>query len=169
MYLQIALATGLRQEFTYLAQEEALASYKPKVGLRVRINFGRSERVGLIVGINKTTQLELKKLKPIIQVLDETPLLPKDLWELGLWAADYYQHPVGDSLMHLLPAKLRQPVPNQLIQLNWQKPSSKQRPIAPRPTIPLVNSPCQMPVKQTAPSMSLRSPPVCLDFNGQRD
>ena len=120
MYLQIALATGLRQEFTYLAQEEALASYKPKVGLRVRINFGRSERVGLIVGINKTTQLELKKLKPIIQVLDETPLLPKDLWELGLWAADYYQHPVGDSLMHLLPAKLRQPVPNQLIQLNWQ-------------------------------------------------
>ena len=70
----------------------------------MRVNFGRSERVGLIVGVNKTTDVDFKKLKPIIQVLDETPLLPQYLWELGLWAADYYNHPVGDSLMHLLPA-----------------------------------------------------------------
>ena len=120
MYLQIVLATGLRQEFTYLATEETKASYTPKIGLRVRVNFGRSERVGLIVGVNKTTDVDFKKLKPIIQILDETPLLPQYLWQLGLWAADYYNHPVGDSLMHLLPAKLRQPIPNQLIQLNWQ-------------------------------------------------
>ena len=71
MYLQIVLATGLRQEFTYLATEETKASYTPKIGLRVRVNFGRSERVGLIVGVNKTTDVDFKKLKPIIQVLDE--------------------------------------------------------------------------------------------------
>jgi len=120
MYLQIALATGLRQEFTYLAPEEIQALPVPKIGLRVRVNLGRSERVGLIIGISQTTTLDLKKLKPIIELLDETPLLPKDLWQLGLWAADYYQHPVGDALMHLLPTKLRQPLANQLIQLNWQ-------------------------------------------------
>ena len=120
MYLQIALATGLRQEFTYLAPDKTEDSYLPEIGLRVRVTLGRSERVGLIVGINQTTELDLNKLKPISELLDNTPLLPKDLWQLGLWAAEYYQHPLGDSLMHLLPAKLRQPIPNQLIQLNWQ-------------------------------------------------
>jgi primosomal protein N' (replication factor Y) len=120
MYLQIALATGLRQEFTYLAPNKAESSHLPEIGLRVRVSFGRSERVGLIIGINETTTLDLSKLKPITELLDKTPLLPKEIWQLGLWAAEYYQHPVGDSMMHLLPAKLRQPLPNHLIQLNWQ-------------------------------------------------
>ena len=120
MYLQIALATGLRQAFTYLAPEKSDNPRVPKVGLRVRVSFGRSERVGLIIGIHQTTELDLSKLKPITEILDDTPLIPPELWQLGLWAADYYQHPVGDALMHLLPAKLRQPIPNQLIQLNWQ-------------------------------------------------
>lgn len=115
MYLQVVLATGLRQEFTYLPTQAI-----PSVGLRVRVSFGRSERVGLIVGINQTTDLDIKKLKPIIELLDDTPLLPKKLWQLGLWAAEYYQYPVGDALMHLLPAKLRQAKPNDLIQLNWR-------------------------------------------------
>ena len=120
MYLKIALATGLRQEFTYLAPDTTKDSCLPTIGLRVHVTLGRSQRVGLIVGISQTTDLDLSKLKPIIELLDNTPLLPKDLWQLGLWAAEYYQHPLGDSLMHLLPAKLRQPIPNQLIQLNWQ-------------------------------------------------
>ena len=118
MYLQIVIATGLRQEFTYLAPDNAQGQNLPKIGLRVRVPFGRSERVGLIVGLSETTQIELSKLKPITELLDETPLLPSELWQLGLWAADYYQHPLGDALMHLLPAKLRQPLPNHLIQLN---------------------------------------------------
>ena len=120
MYLHIALATGLRQAFTYLAPQKSEDSRLPQIGLRVRVSFGRSERVGLIVGIDSTTELDPSKLKPIIELLDDVPLLPPELWQLGLWAADYYQHPVGDALMHLLPAKLRQPIANQLIQLNWQ-------------------------------------------------
>lgn len=120
MYLKIALATGLRQEFTYLAPDTTKDSCLPTIGLRVHVALGRSQRVGLIVGISQTTDVDLSKLKPIIELLDNTPLLPEDLWQLGLWAAEYYQHPVGDALMHLLPAKLRQPIPNQLIQLNWQ-------------------------------------------------
>ena len=120
MYLHIALATGLRQAFTYLAPQKSEDSRLPQIGLRVRVSFGRSERVGLIVGIDSTTELDPSKLKPIIELLDDAPLLPPELWQLGLWAADYYQHPVGDALMHLLPAKLRQPITNQLIQLNWQ-------------------------------------------------
>ena len=120
MYLKIALATGLRQEFTYLAPDTTKDACLPTIGLRVHVTLGRSQRVGLIVGISQTTDVDLSKLKPIIELLDNTPLLPKDLWQLGLWSAEYYQHPVGDALMHLLPAKLRQPIPNQLIQLNWQ-------------------------------------------------
>lgn len=120
MYLQVAIATGLRQEFTYLAPETSPTQHQPQVGVRVKVNFGASLRVGLIVGMTDTTDIDINKLKPITEVLDEHPLLPKDLWQLGLWAADYYQYPLGDALMHLLPAKLRPGAANELIQLNWQ-------------------------------------------------
>lgn len=125
IYLQIALATGLRQQFTYALPEQpggqsAAMQATPTIGVRVRIAFGRSERVGLVVGISHSTDVDPAKLKAILECLDEVPLLPPELWQLGLWAADYYQYPLGDALMHMLPAKLRQAIPNQLIQLNWQ-------------------------------------------------
>ena len=117
-YLQIVIATGLRQEFTYLPPVDTSAV--PAIGLRVRVAFGRSERIGLVVGISDTCTFDPSKIKPILEYLDDTPLLTPELWQLGLWAAEYYQYPVGDALMHLLPAKLRHNNPNQLIQLNWQ-------------------------------------------------
>ena len=119
-YLHIVLATGLRQEFTYLPLATSDSVPAPAVGLRVRVAFGRSERVGLIVGMGDNTTFDANKIKPILGYLDTTALLPPALWQLGLWAAEYYQYPTGDALMHLLPAKLRRDKPNQLIQLNWQ-------------------------------------------------
>ena len=68
MYLQIALSTGLRQTFTYLAPQKSESPRVPKIGLRVRVSFGRSERVGLIIAMHQTTELDLSKLKPITEV-----------------------------------------------------------------------------------------------------
>ncbi len=88
------------------------------------VPFGRSQRVGLIVGHADTCDVDESKLKPIAEVLDEAPLLPDYLWHLGNWACDYYQHPKGDALLHLFPVRLRQGHNNQLISRFWRKQST---------------------------------------------
>lgn len=117
-YLQIVIANSLRQAFTYLPLEgEPL----PAVGCRVRVPFGPSKRIGLVIEHAPECDLEADQLKPILEVLDKQPLLPDYLWRLGNWASDYYQYPTGDALIHLLPILFRQGRDNQLISRYWQK------------------------------------------------
>ena len=47
------------------------------------------------------------QLKPVIAILDQTATLTPQLLALGLWAASYYQHPVGDALANAIPTLLR--------------------------------------------------------------
>ena len=121
-YFQIALATGLRQWFTYLppSQQGQDAAVEPTVGARVLVPFGRSQRVGLVMAKAATSSIVDSKLKPILSVLDKHPLLPAPIWQLGMWACDYYQHPVGDGMLHLLPVNLRQGHENTLLSRHWQ-------------------------------------------------
>lgn len=121
-YLQIVIASGLRQVFTYLPEAEGTL---PAIGCRVLVPFGRSQRVGLVVGHADKCDVDENKLKAILETLDATPLLPDKIWQLGKWASDYYQHPNGDALLHLFPVRLRQGHNNQLISRCWQKQDTK--------------------------------------------
>ena len=101
--VRVALPVPLRRQFDYLAAEPL-----PAVGCRVRVSFGRQQMVGLVTDHPEQSDLPLEKLKPILEVLDPAPLLPPTLWQLLLWSAHYYQHPLGEVLQHALPVLLRQ-------------------------------------------------------------
>ena len=101
--VRVALPVPLRRQFDYLAAEPL-----PAIGTRVRVNFGRQQLVGLVTDHPTQSDLPLDKLKPILEVLDAAPLLPPPLWQLLLWSAHYYQHPLGEVLQHALPVLLRQ-------------------------------------------------------------
>ena len=121
-FLQIVIASGLRQVFTYLPASIDSATQEqpmPAIGCRVLVPFGRSQRVALVVGHSDHSDVDEAKLKPILEVLDQQPLLPEYIWRLGMWSSNYYQHPQGDALMHLLPVRLRQGHNNQLISRFW--------------------------------------------------
>ena len=105
---QIAIPSPLRRLFDYLGPDDD-SQLQP--GLRVEVPFGRRTTTGWIVSIANSSELPIEKLKPIRRVLDERPLLPAHLFELFLWAADYYQHPIGDVLHNCLPSRLRQGLP----------------------------------------------------------
>lgn len=123
-FLQIIIASGLRQVFTYLPASIDSATQEqpmPVIGCRVLVPFGRSQRVALVIGHSDHSDVAEEKLKPILEVLDTQPLLPEHIWRLGIWASNYYQHPQGDALMHLLPVRLRQGHNNQLISRFWQR------------------------------------------------
>ncbi|SIS43672.1 primosomal protein N' [Neptunomonas antarctica] len=104
--LRVAIPSPLRRHFDYLPPLDAAPdSFHP--GCRVKVPFGKRELIGLLLEVTSETDVPLSKLKPVIEILDTTPLQPQYIRDLALWAADYYQHPIGDALLQSLPVYLR--------------------------------------------------------------
>lgn len=106
MILEIALAVPLHRRFDYLLPATATAADWP-VGARVKVPFGKTTRLGIITKHKDHSDLPAEQLKAAQALIDEHPLWPESLWQLILWAARYYRHPLGDALFHVLPAMLR--------------------------------------------------------------
>jgi len=79
----------------------------PAPGKRVRVPFGRSQRVGVITSLASGTDVPADKLRRAQRVVDTEPLLDASLRELLDWTARYYQHPVGEVYATALPKLLR--------------------------------------------------------------
>ena len=118
--IQVALNVPLSRTFDYLPSSgppsgppatpssEPLAAGRLVPGVRVRVPFGRRQQIGLIVGIAESSPLPRNRLKRVLAVIDETPLLgDRDLW-LIRFTSDYYHHPIGEVAAAALPALLRQ-------------------------------------------------------------
>ena len=101
--LQVAVPSPLRRVFDYLP----LSNKQALPGTRVKVSFGRQQLIGIVVSVSSGSSLEKKKLKPILAALDSEPLLDESLFQLLLWASNYYQHPVGEVFATALPSKLR--------------------------------------------------------------
>jgi primosomal protein N' (replication factor Y) len=102
---QIAVPAPLFRCFDYLPPKHD-APARP--GVRVRVPFGKREAVGVLVRVAETSELPRSRLKSVLKVLDDEPVLTPALFKLLLWAADYYHHPVGEVLHTALPVWLRQ-------------------------------------------------------------
>ena len=103
--LKIAVNVPLSREFDYRPPAHGPL---PAAGCRVRVPFGRSQHVGMVLAHASESVLPAEKLRAVTSVLDETPLLTAaDLW-LIRFASDYYHHPIGEVVAAALPALLRQ-------------------------------------------------------------
>ena len=118
--IRVAVPSPLRRTFDYLIPENLLAT-PPQRGCRVAVPFGKREVVGLVIDCPESTDFAVEKLKPISAVIDQQPLLPESLFKLFIWAANYYQHPIGDALFSTLPVLLRSGSELPEIQIaNWR-------------------------------------------------
>lgn len=105
-YVRVAIPSPLRQFFDYLP----LSGCDPQTlqkGTRVLVPFGHRKEIGIIVSIEDETDINPQKLKPIIAILDQQPLMPENIFELCSWTARYYHHSLGDTLIQALPKHLR--------------------------------------------------------------
>ncbi|RUO63717.1 primosomal protein N' [Pseudidiomarina insulisalsae] len=106
--VSVAVPVPLARSFDYSCVQV------PARGVRVKVPFGNRALVGFSLGspASEATAASAEyKLKPVAEVLDDAPLLPEAVWQLLHWAADYYQHPLGEVLAHGLPVLLRQGEP----------------------------------------------------------
>jgi len=106
--LRLAIPSPLRQCFDYLPPAGVdLQQLEP--GVRLRVPFGPREVIGYLVAVVPLSQCDIPKakLKAAVAVLEQTSLLPASLFQLCLWAARYYHHPIGEVIPAAFPVELR--------------------------------------------------------------
>ena len=134
MYIDVILPLPLDGVFTYSVPPEM--ERQVAVGHRVLVPFGRNKTyVGMICGMwnvecgmrndlsqnaNESNGLQSNliphstfhipqkdKIKPILQVLDASPILLESQLRLWRWISDYYLSPIGEVYKAALPAGLK--------------------------------------------------------------
>jgi len=103
------MPTPLKRSFDYLLPLDItdLAINDLKPGLRVLAPFGHRQLTGILLEVKNSSDVPAAKLKPAIQILDSDPVFSPQMLELCRWAANYYQHALGDVLSNAIPALLR--------------------------------------------------------------
>jgi len=80
----------------------------PEVGARVVVPLGTRHVTGIVVERDASADgVDPAAIKPIRQLLDETPLLPADVVALARWTAEYYAAGAGETITAVLPPKTR--------------------------------------------------------------
>ncbi|WP_308390027.1 primosomal protein N' [Acidithiobacillus sp. AMEEHan] len=97
--IKVVILGPLPQTFTYRC-----ALPLPASGCRLRVPFGRGERIAIAIGPSACPQDIL--VKEVSSVLDCEPLLPSPLQALLEFGSHYYHHPLGAVWETALPARL---------------------------------------------------------------
>ncbi len=102
MQAHVALPTAVDEAYTYEIPSEW--GNIPEPGRRVLVPFGSRTMAGYVLEVEHAAPE--RRLKPILEVLDETPLFPEEMIPFFRWIAAYYLHPIGLVIQTALPAGL---------------------------------------------------------------
>jgi primosomal protein N' (replication factor Y) len=101
--LRVALDLPLHRLFDYVAETASTVD----IGYRVRVPFGRGEKIGVIVDVVDASDWPLDQLKPAGEILRDLPALPPDFFRLCEFASTYYQAALGEVVLQALPVGLK--------------------------------------------------------------
>ena len=127
-FVDVILPLPLEGMFTY-AVPDSLAGEVRK-GVRLLVPLGKSKRyVAIAVDIHE--RKPAFAVKPILEVLDDQPMVTEKQLSLWKWISDYYLSPIGEVLNAALPSGLKnvgayKPKTEQYVGLpeNFQQPQS---------------------------------------------
>lgn len=106
-YIQVAIPVPMRQLFTYIIPQN-INNQELHIGARVVVPFSHRQVIGIIISTSTTCDINDKKLKAIISLVNDNFRFPPTLLNFLQRCANYYHHPIGDVLQLALPALLRQ-------------------------------------------------------------
>jgi primosomal protein N' (replication factor Y) len=123
--VQVAVPVPLFEFFDYILPTDLPV---PSAGCRVRVPFGSRELVGIVMDCrilatedgSIATDSGSHQLKHLLEVIDTTAILPKDILALLVWAARYYHYPLGEVFSAALPALIRQGRTLDLLTCYWR-------------------------------------------------
>ena len=105
-YVEAVLPVPLRRSFTYRIPEEMRGSIE--LGARLKVPFGKRSMTGYAVELHADLPADIEfdesKIKNIIEVSDDEPLITPEILKLTKWTAEYYASFWGEMLKASLPA-----------------------------------------------------------------
>ena len=75
----------------------------PQIGARVLVPLGTRVVTGCVV--RQTADPAVTTLKPLVDVLDPTPMLPAEVVDLALWVSEYYACGPGEAVAAAMPPR----------------------------------------------------------------
>ncbi|MFC1804536.1 primosomal protein N' [Candidatus Omnitrophota bacterium] len=103
LYAKVVLGLPVDGPFDYIVPKELVS--KIKAGSRVRVSFGTRKITGYVVGLSPRSNI--KKLKPILDLIDDSALLNQHSLALAGELSDYYCCSWGEAIETSLPESLR--------------------------------------------------------------
>ncbi len=101
-YIEVGVTLPVKGTFVYKIPEAFKADACP--GMRVLVPFGRRRVTGYILG--EQADAGPYKAKNILGLLDDHPLFPHTDIPFFKWVAEYYIHPLGETIKTALPSGL---------------------------------------------------------------
>ncbi|WP_226064455.1 replication restart helicase PriA [Kaistella polysaccharea] len=105
IFAQIILPLNLKGTFTYKVPDELMDAIQP--GMRVLVPFGGKKIYTGIVFSLHSTKPENFQPKDIINILDDSAILPSEQLEFWSWLSDYYLSNIGEIYRFAFPGSLK--------------------------------------------------------------
>ncbi|MDD5066172.1 MAG: hypothetical protein PHF84_03915 [bacterium] len=105
MFVKVVLAIPVQQ--FYLYSVPAAEQDRVQAGKRVKVNFHNRLTLGFVIEVLKDVKAPLREIKPILAVVDETPLLNEPLLSLAKWMSEYYFASLGEVLKLITPSAVK--------------------------------------------------------------
>ncbi|OUS71423.1 primosomal protein N' [Pseudoalteromonas sp. A601] len=108
-FVEVAIKVPLQRTFDYSLPEQLNGlSVTPQVGTRVIVPFGNQKKVAVVLALKTTTDVPKDKIKALLEVIDDEPILSAQHLDLLRFTARYYCYPLGETIHIALPGALRQ-------------------------------------------------------------
>ncbi|HEX40998.1 MAG TPA: hypothetical protein ENN81_02935, partial [Phycisphaerales bacterium] len=110
--VRVALESGADSEFDYFLSDDL---WPVRAGQRLKVPFGRSNKTETafctcaeVAREDSFIAVERRsRLKCVLEVVDDQPLINERLMELARWMSEYYVCPLGQVLAAIVPAAVK--------------------------------------------------------------
>lgn len=106
MYIDVLLEINAFDDMTFTYNVPLNMQKNIELGKRVLVPFGKKELKGIIINVKDNNESNYE-IKDIIEIIDDEPILNKELLELGLYMKDTYLCPLITCYQSMIPSALK--------------------------------------------------------------
>jgi primosomal protein N' (replication factor Y) (superfamily II helicase) len=105
-YANIAVHLPIARHFSYEIPASLWADCQP--GSWVMVPWGKGRKFGVVFDTDVVPEIEIDRIKPILEIIQGSPTLPSSWMKLVEFAANYYHRGLGEVAINSIPKLFRQ-------------------------------------------------------------